>query len=46
MSGGEQQMLTVARTLMGNPLPGAARRAVRGRRAGRSSKQMAQNMIN
>ena len=28
MSGGEQQMLTVARTLMGNPLPGAARRAV------------------
>ena len=28
MSGGEQQMLTVARTLMGNPLPRAARRAV------------------
>ena len=25
MSGGEQQMLTVARTLMGNPLAGAAR---------------------
>ena len=34
MSGGEQQMLTVARTLMGNPLPGAARRAFRRRRAG------------
>ena len=33
MSGGEQQMLTIARTLMGNPSLSAARRAVRGPRA-------------
>ena len=30
LSGGEQQMLTIARTLMGNPRAAAARRAVGG----------------
>ena len=45
LSGGEQQMLTIARTLMGNPPRAAARRAVGGPgpgdRAGRSATQIA-----